>query len=460
MISRSNSHHMTDMSDGVIWRQLLCFSIPTATGLLFQHLYNIVDAIIVGQFVSKEALAAVGSTACISNMMIGLSSGLSTGAGVVAAQCYGQQDIVNLRKTVHVTLIMTIYLGIAATLLGVLSVGPMLKIMKTPSDIYEEAYVYLTIYFTGFSALFLYNMGAGILRALGDSRRPLFYLVISSLLHILLDLLFVVVFHLGVAGVACATVLTHILSAALILLPLSLDQAPYKICLKEMKMDVPVAKRILNVGVPSGLQQALNSFSTVYIQSAINQFGSSCIAGWSIHSKLDALLLIPQEAISLGCSAFAGQNYGAGKNRRIRSGVRWAICLSAVTTCILVVLMLLYSRPLVMLFNTEPEVVWYGTRIMSFIIPFYPVCCFNLMYASALRGTGHAKASSAIILFSYVVFRQGYLFLAQLCGNHFTAVILVYPLGWAVSCLLHGIYYHRPGFLKEDVPETKNRQAC
>lgn len=438
--------NMVDMSHGIIWRHILRFAIPTAVGLLFQQLYNIADAVIVGQFVSKEALAAVGATACITNMMIGLSTGLSTGATVVIAQCYGLQDIENLRKSVHVTLMMTVMLGIGATILGVLLVGPMLKIMNTPTDIYGEAHTYLTIYFFGFVALFLYNMGAGILRAVGNSIRPLLFLIISSLLHILLDLLFVVVFHLGVTGVAYATVITQILSAVLILITLMRDPAPYRLCLHELKMDISMAKRILNVGIPAGLQQALNSLSTVYIQSFINAFGSDCIAGWSVHSKLDSLLLIPQESISLGSSTFVGQNYGAGKRGRIRSGVRWAIGLSSAITAVLVMIMLFYSHSLIALFNSDPDVIQYGMRIMKVTIPFYPVCCFNLVYASALRSTGHAKVSSGIILSSYVLFRQGYLILIKLLEVPFEAVVLVYPMGWVISCILHALYYHSRRF--------------
>lgn len=431
-----------DMTKGVIWRQILRFALPTAAGILFQQMYNVADTLIVGQFVSKEALAAVGATGSITNMLLGLSVGLSTGAGVVVSQCYGLRDMTGLRKAVHVALLMTLILGLGVTVPGIILVGPLLDLMRTPADIYAGARTYLVIYCLGLCPLFLYNMGAGILRAVGDSRRPLYYLCISSVVHIGLDLLFVMVFSMGVAGVAWATLLTQVLSAGLILIAMTREGTPYRIRRKELKMDGPMAKRILSIGLPAGLQQALTSFSMVYIQSAINFFGSTVIAAWTVHNKLDSLLLIPQEAIATSCSIFVGQNYGANRPDRIRRGVCQAIAMSAGITAILVTLMLMNARWLVGLFNSNTEVIGQSIAIMNLIIPFYPVCCLNVTYAAALRGTGHAKISAAMTLFSYVVLRQGYLVLVQMLGNSFLAVIFVYPLGWVASCAMHALYYH------------------
>ncbi len=430
------------MTQGVIWKQLLEFSIPMAVGLLFQQFYNTVDTIVVGQFVGKEALAAVGSTGSIINMLVGLCAGLSTGASVVISQCYGAHDNQRLHDAVHTTILLTFVMCVAATAVGVCIVPAMLRFMATPQDVFAQAQQYLTIYFAGIAGLLVYNMGSGILRAVGDSRRPLYFLCFSALINIVFDLLFVVAFHMGVAGVAYATILSQFLSALLVLYSLSHTDAPYGIRWKKLCIRKYVLGRILSIGLPSGIQQAVTSFSNVFVQSYINVFGSACMAGWSSYNKLDAFVLIPMQSIALASTTFVGQNYGAKKLARARRGSGQALAMSIAITAALSLAAVLCARPLMRFFTPDEEVIAYGVRFVTIITPFYFLCCFNQIYAGALRGIGNATAPTIIMLLSFVAFRQLYLFAnSRLWDNSFYGMSLAYPLGWLVCSVLITICY-------------------
>jgi putative MATE family efflux protein len=450
-----------DMTQGVIWKQLLEFSIPMAIGLLFQQFYNTVDTIVVGQFVGKEALAAVGSTGSIVNMLVGLCAGLSTGASVVISQFYGAHDHQKLHDAVHTTILLTFLMCIVATGVGVMIVPPMLRFMATPEDVFSQAQQYLTIYFAGIAGLLVYNMGSGILRAVGDSRRPLYFLCFSALINIAFDLLFVVTFHLGVAGVAYATILSQFLSAVLVLYSLSHTDAPYGIRWKKLRIRKHVLGRILAIGLPSGIQQAVTSFSNVFVQSYINVFGSACMAGWSSYNKLDAFVLIPMQSIALASTTFVGQNYGAKKLDRARKGNSQALIMSLIITAALSLAAVLLARPLMRFFTPDEEVIAYGIRFVTIITPFYVLSCFNQIYAGALRGIGNATAPTLIMLFSFVAFRQLYLFVnARFFDNSFFGMSLAYPLGWLVCSILIVICYRfsalcRPPKAAPAVPEKE-----
>lgn len=438
-----------DMTQGTIWKQFIAFSVPMAIGLLFQQLYNTVDTLVVGQFVGKEALAAVGSTGSILNMMVGLCAGLSTGASVVISQSYGAHDYKRLHDAVHTTITVTFLMCLAATVIGLIIIDPMLRMMDTPEDVLPESKLYLTIYFAGVSGLLLYNMGSGILRAVGDSRRPLYFLIFSALLNTAFDLLFVIVFKLGVAGVAAATVLAQVFSAILVLATLTRDDSAYGIRWKDLGIRKAELSQILSIGLPSGVQQAITAFSNVFVQSYINAFGSACMAGYSSYNKLDAFILIPVQAIALASTTFVGQNWGANKPERARQGVRQALTISLIATVSLTAGMVLMSRPLLRLFSPDAEVIDYGVRFINLVTPFYFTICFNQIFGGALRGIGNAKAPMIIMLSSFVVFRQIYLFTTKLLGAGFVAVALAYPMGWIVCsslltiCYLHSDLYRR-----------------
>lgn len=432
-----------DMTQGSIWKLLLQFAIPMSVGLLFQQLYNTVDTMVVGKFVGKEALAAVGSTSSIINMLVGLCAGLSTGASVVISQTYGAKDYKSLSEAVHTTILVTFILSVFATGTGVLIVSPMLRLMATPDDVFPQAKLYLTIYFAGVTGLLIYNMGSGILRAVGDSKRPLYFLIFSALLNIALDLLFVVVFHMAIAGVAYATIISQFLSALLVLFTLTHSDAPYAIHWGKLGITRPILKQILAIGLPASIQQAVTSFSNVFVQSYINAFGSNCMAGWSSYNKIDTYALIPVQSIALASTTFVGQNYGAKKFARAKKGVRQALILSIIITAFLCTLMVIFRFQLVSLFTNDQSVLDYGGRFLAIISPFYVLICFNQIYAGALRGAGEAKAPMIIMLSSFVVFRQIYLYVSKLLNGGFITVALAYPMGWVVCSLLMTIFYLR-----------------
>lgn len=431
------------MTSGVIWKEYLKFALPMGLGLLFQQFYNTVDTVVVGKFVSKQALAAVGSTGSIINMLVGLCAGLSAGAGVVISQAYGTHDDKRLSDSVHTTILVTLLMSVLATGLGLLIVDPMLRLMATPEDVFPAAHEYLVIYFAGIAGLLIYNMGSGILRAVGDSVHPLWFLVFSALINIVFDLVFVLVFHWGVAGVAYATILSQALSALLVLWTLSRTDAAYGLRWKRLAIKRDMLRSILYVGMPSGLQQAITAFSNVFVQSYIDAFGSACMAGWSGYNKLDIFVLIPVESISLASTTFVGQCYGAGQLDRARDGVKTAMRMSFYVTAALSAALIALERPLLTLFTSDAEIIDYGARFITIIAPFYVTVCFNQIYAGALRGIGRATAPMICMLASFVVFRQIYLYVGKLLGGGFLLVALAYPLGWVVCSILMIVVYRR-----------------
>ena len=438
-----------DMTQGTIWRQLVAFAIPMAIGLIFQQLYNTVDTIVVGQFVSREALAAVGSTGSIINMMVGLCNGLSVGASVVISQAYGAHDDRQLRDAVHTTMTVTFLLCALATGLGLLLVEPMLRLMDTPADVWADARRYLNIYFAGITGLLIYNMGSGILRAVGDSMRPLYFLIFSALMNTAGDLVFVLVFHMGVEGVAYATILAQGLSAGLVLLNLSREHSAYGLRWRRLGIQRQVLGKILRLGMPSGVQQAITSFSNVFVQSYINAFEAACMAGYSSYGKLDAFVLIPVQSIAMASTTFVGQNWGAGQKRRARDGVHSAMQLSLLSTLVLMVSMIAAADPLMHIFSNDEEVIGYGVRFIQLITPFYLTICFNQVYAGALRGIGDARSPMLIMLGSFVVFRQLYLLVTKWLNVGFVAVALAYPMGWILCSVLLVLTYRRSALVRE-----------
>ena len=433
-----------DMTHGSISSELLKFAIPMAIGLLFQQLYNTVDAMVVGQYVGKAALAAVGSTASIVNMLIGLFAGLSTGAGVVISQAYGAKAEKRLSEAVQTTITLTFILSAVATIIGILIVDPMLRLMDTPEDVLPEAKAYLTIYFAGSTGLLFYNMGSGILRAVGDSRRPLYFLCFAAIVNVVFDLLFVVGFRMGVEGAAYATIISELLSALLVMYVLTKTDAPYAIKWKSLSLHFSAVKQIFSIGFPSSIQQALTSFSNVFVQSYINFFQTDCMAGYSSYNKLDAFILIPVQSLALASSTFVGQNYGAGQLKRGRDGVKKTLYMSIIVTAALTVLTMIFSGPLLSLFNDDPGVIEYGKKFVLIISPFYVTICFNQVFAGALRGIGRSTAPMIIMLLSFVAFRQLFLYCNKVFfGHSFIGTALAYPMGWVVCSILMIICYKR-----------------
>lgn len=445
----------TDMTRGSVLGQLVAFSVPLLIGNIFQQLYNTVDSVVVGNFVGKEALAAVGSVGPVINMLIGFFNGFATGAGVVISRHYGARQRENVRTAVQTTIAMTILMSIALSALGVVLTPALLRMMQTPEEVLAHASEYLQIYFAGLSGLLLYNMGAGILRAVGDTRRPLYFLIFSAVTNTILDLLFVAVFHMGVAGVAIATILAQFASAALVLLVLTRTKGDYRIEWRAVRLEKNMLGSICALGLPSAVQLAVTAFSNIFVQSYINRFGADCMAGWTSYNKIDSFALLPITTISLAVTTFVGQNLGAGDHARAKKGTRTALLLSEAVTVVVLLPLMLLSPQLISLFNQEPEVLRYGTLFIRYISPFYLVICINQIISGSLRGAGDSRSCMLIMLGSFVLFRQIYLMIVYRVWGTVLPVAMGYPAGWVLCSVILLLYYRSGAWKKASVFKEK-----
>ena len=444
-----------DMTEGNITRHIISFAFPLLIGNIFQQLYNMVDTWVVGNYVNIQAYSAVGTVGPIVNMLIGFFMGLSSGAGVVISQYYGAQQPDKVKQTVHTALLMTLILGVVFTAVGILMTPTMLQLINMPGDEAKEATTYLTIYFAGILGLMFYNIGAGILRAVGDSQRPFYFLVVSAVMNIVLDLVFVLVFNMGVAGVALATIIAQSTSAVLIIITLLRSDACIKLIPKELKIHWGMLKKIFTVGIPAALQMAITSFSNIFVQSYINYFGGNCMAGWTTYAKVDQLLFLPMQSISLASTTFVGQNLGRNQPERARQGVKTSLLLALGFTAVLTVPVVIFAQPIVTFFikDSTPEALAHGTLFLQWLSPFYLLCCFNQIYSGALRGAGNSRAPMIIMLSSFVVFRQVYLFIMARVCNEILPIAMSYPAGWLVCSVLTATYYHKVQLTKTRLVE-------
>ncbi len=441
--------HDLDMTEGSILKLLLTFALPLLIGNLFQQLYNTVDSYVVGNYVNKAAFAAVGSVGPIIHTAVGTFSGFATGAGVVISQYAGAKEHKNLSDSVHTALLFTFGLAIVFSIAGTIYAPFMLKLMDTPDDVFLEASQYLRIYFAGISGLMLYNIGAGILRAVGNSVVPLIALIISAATNIVLDLWFVLSFEMGVAGVAWATVIAQGMSAIFVLAVLTFTKAPYRILWNRFTFSKVLFKKIFIIGVPAALQMAITSFSNVFVQSYINHFDTNCIAGWSAYNKIDAFAMLPMQSISLSVTTFAGQNFGANKPDRARQGVRAGILVSCAITAAILIPIMIFAPYLVAFFNKDTNVISFGTLFLRYISPFYLLCTVNQTISGVLRGAGDTKAPMIIMLTSFVFFRQLYLFVLTRLSESVMVITFAYPAGWILCSVLIWLYYRYSGWEKK-----------
>ncbi|MBR1457249.1 MAG: MATE family efflux transporter [Oscillospiraceae bacterium] len=430
------------MTQGSIPRLLIGFAIPLLIGNLFQQLYNTVDSVVVGNFVSKQALAAVGCTGPIINMLIGVFMGFSSGAGVVISQFYGAKDEEKLHDSVQTAVTLTLLLCVVLTAIGVTATPLMLRLMDTPEDVFPEAVQYLRIYFGGMSGMLVYNIGSGILRAVGDSTRPLYFLIFSTLLNTVLDVVFVRFFSWGIAGAAWATVIAQCLSAILVMLLLSRAQTAYRVDYRHLRLHRSILRKICAIGVPSALQMGITAFSNVFVQSYVNRFESSCMAGWAAYNRIDAFAMLPLMSLSLSITTFVGQNLGAGDYGRARSAPRVGMLMGLVIMAVILTPLMIFAPTLVKLFNGDAEVIRYGTWFIRVISPFYLTFAANQVYMGVLRGAGNTRTTMFVSLGSFVLFRQVYLYISYHLGGGLTAVTLGYPVGWVLCTVLLSAYYH------------------
>ena len=444
-----------DMTQGNIAKHIISFAIPLLLGNIFQQLYNMVDTWVVGNFVSNEAFSAVGTVGPIINMLIGFFMGLSSGAGVVISQYYGARRYEDVQKAVHTSVVMTLVMGVVFTGIGIGMTPFMLQLMKTPADVLPESTAYLTIYFSGLLGLMVYNIGSGILRAVGDSQRPFYFLVICAILNTVLDLLFVLVFRMGVQGVALATILSQAISAILVLITLFRTDECIKIRIPSLRIHWDMLKKIISVGIPAAIQMAITSFSNIFVQSYINYFGSDLMSGWTAYTKVDQVIFLPMQSIALASTTFVGQNLGRNQVDRAKKGVGLSIAIAVISTIIMMIPVLIFAGPIVGFFNSKPEVVEYGAMLLRWVTPFYVLCCFNQVYSGALRGAGDSRAPMVIMIGSFVVFRQIYLFIMSHICNEIIPIAMSYPAGWLLSSVLTTVYFYKVNLGKNRLVDDK-----
>ncbi len=432
------------MTQGSVFRHLLWFALPLLAGNIFQQLYNTVDTWVVGNYVSDEAFSAVGTVAPIINMLIGAFTGLANGAGVVISRHFGAKSYDKVKDAVHTAAALTLILTAAFTVIGVTMTPAMLRFMKTPEEVFGQSRAYLTIYFSGMAGLMCYNMGAGILRAVGDSRRPFYYLVAAAVINIVLDLLFVIAFRMGVQGVAYATIIAQAVSAALTVVTLLRTTACVRLEVRSVRIHRDMLSQIVRVGIPAALQMAVTAFSNVFVQSYINQFGKECMGGWTAYTKMDQLIFLPMQSLAMAATTFVGQNLGRQQNRRADRGVKTSLAMAVTVTLAVSAVVMGFAPRLVYFFNQNPEVISYGTLFLRRLTPFYVLSCVSQIYSGALRGAGNSRTPMIIMLCSFVLFRQCYLYIvSHFISNTILPLAMGYPAGWLVCSSATLIYYHK-----------------
>ena len=433
--------HANAMTEGNMVKQIILFTIPLLLGNILQQLYNTADVVVVGQFVSAAALAAVGSSSPIINMLVGFFMGVSTGASAVISQYFGAGDLHKMRKAVHVTLFITVILGIVSTIVGVALSPWILRMMQTPEEVMVEAVVYLRIYFMGILALMIYNMGSAILRAVGDSKRPLYFLIVTSLINVVLDVVFVTQFQMGIAGVAIATLIAQVVSAVLVMVVLYNSHELFALHLRGIRYNGPMVKQILQIGLPSGFQQSVTSISNILVQYYINAFGTAVIAGFSSYLKIDTFLLMPMQSISLAVVTFVGQNVGARKVARAKRGVTISAVMAFLVNVVCCVALWFFGDYVLRIFSTDPEVIASCLDILYIMLPLYCILGLTVVYAGAMRGFGEAMVPMVCMTGSFVVLRQIFLFISTKLNASVDAIIYGYPVTWVVAFVtLYGYY--------------------
>ena len=430
-----------DLTQGNIWKQLIYFAFPLLLGNIFQQLYNTVDSIVVGNAIGKSALAAVGASTPLINLLVSFFGGLALGATVLIAQAFGAKDDERVEKAVHTAIAFSLVAGILLTILGSILSAWILEMMGTPMNIMEGALVYLKIYFYGTLPLMVYNMGSGLLRAVGDSKRPLYILMFSSIINIVLDLVFVLVFHMGIAGVALATTIAQTISAVLTVCLLMISKESYRLNLFKIRFDGFSLIQMIRIGLPSGLQNAVVSFSNVVVQSNINLFGELAIAGCSSYTKIDGFAILPAMSMSMALTTFTGQNVGANRLDRVKEGLKVGMVLTTGIIVLVSILLMIFAPNILSVFNQDEMVIYYGTYMMRTVVPAYIFLAMTHAFAGVLRGMGKTTIPMIIMVFCWCFVRIAWLKLAMPIFNDIIVVFLGYSLTWILSFVISALYF-------------------
>lgn len=437
------------MIDGVIWKQIFLFSIPLLLGNLFQQLYNAVDSIIVGNYIGSQALAAVGSSAPVINLLISFFMGLSIGAGIIISRYYGARNIDGLQEAIHTSLAITFIAGIAMTFIGVLLSPYILQWVGTPDDVMSSSVLYLRIYFLGILSVMTYNMGSGILRAVGDSKNPLYFLIVSSIINVVLDYVFVVYFHMGVAGVGWATLIAQTVSALLTLALLIRTKAEYRVNFRHIRLHKHMVYEIIRLGLPSAVQNAIVSFSNVIVQSNINAFGSLAMAGCGSYTKIDGFAILPVMSYSMALTTFTGQNIGAQKYDRVKKGAKTGMIMSILTTICITILLLLLGPNVLAIFSQDQRVIEYGLYMMHVLAPGYIFLAISHALSGIIRGAGVTTIPMVVMVCCWCGLRMAWILISVPLFHDIGVVFLGWPITWIASALWLFLYYKKGNWLKK-----------
>lgn len=446
------------ITEGVIWKQLLFFFFPILLGTLFQQLYNTADTVVVGRFVGTQALAAVGgSTGQIVNLVVNFFVGLASGATVIIARYYGARDRIKLNNALHTAIALSIVGGIVTGIAGILLTPSLLKMMNTPADVIEGSTMYLRIYFAGIIFVFVYNIGSGILRAVGDSKRPLYFLIVCCFLNIFLDILFVVYLKLGVKGAAFATVISQAVSALLVILSLTKSVDIYRLRPNKIRFYKSLLIAIITIGLPAGLQSVMYGISNIIIQTSLNSLGTETVAAHTAFAKIDAIYWMISGAFSVSIITFIGQNYGARKFDRMKKSIKVCLLMDLIASLLLTTVMLLAGPYLLRLFTSDQEVIEIGMQIIHIIAPSYALFIFIEILSSSLRGMGNVVVPMLMTCGGVCVLRILWIFIFVRTHLSVTTILMSYPISWGFTAVLFIIYFmfYQKKFFRRCIEETE-----
>ena len=446
------------ITEGVIWKQLLFFFFPILLGTLFQQLYNTADTVVVGRLVGTHALAAVGrSTGQIVNLVVNFFVGLASGATVIIARYYGARDRIKLNNALHTAIALSIVGGIVTGIAGILLTPSLLKMMNTPADVIEGSTMYLRIYFAGIIFVFVYNIGSGILRAVGDSKRPLYFLIVCCFLNIFLDILFVVYLKLGVKGAAFATVISQAVSALLVILSLTKSVDIYRLRPNKIRFYKSLLIAIITIGLPAGLQSVMYGISNIIIQTSLNSLGTETVAAHTAFAKIDAIYWMISGAFSVSIITFIGQNYGARKFDRMKKSIKVCLLMDLIASLLLTTVMLLAGPYLLRLFTSDQEVIEIGMQIIHIIAPSYALFIFIEILSSSLRGMGNVVVPMLMTCGGVCVLRILWIFIFVRTHLSVTTILMSYPISWGFTAVLFIIYFmfYQKKFFRRCMEETE-----
>ncbi len=448
-----------DITQGVIWKQLLVYFFPILLGTFFQQLYNTADAVIVGQFVGTRALAAVGgSTGTLVTVVVNLFVGIASGTTVLVAQRVGARDAGAVSRAVHTSAAISLMGGAAFTVIGLLLARPALAAMGTPADIMDYSLTYLRVYFLGCIPSFFYNIGAGVLRAVGDTKRPLYFLVAACLTNIVLDLVFVVGFDWEVFGAAAATVISQVISAVLAWVYLARSQGPLRLEARQVRLHKNAFSNVMRVGVPAALQSNMYTISNILIQASINSFGTDTVAAWTAFGKLDGFFWMISGAFGIAVTTFAGQNFGAGRIDRVRKSVRVCMGLEGATAAVMSLLMCLCGPWLLGIFTQDTAVIDVGLVMVRWMMPFYLTFIMVEVYSAAIRGCGESLVPMVLTGTGICVFRVLWVLVLVPFVRDLRIILVSYPISWTLTSALFFVYYRSGRWLHRPVLENLARQ--